>query len=233
MRRIGATCVIFLLPLLVQAQVPAVPVGPAAPSQRADGKTSIPVQHALEASDLESFFDGIIPLQLERSDVAGASVMVMQNGQVLLQKGYGYADLKTRKPVDPAVTIFRLASISKLFTWTSVMQLVEQGKLDLDVDVNRYLDFQIRPAFSKPITLRNLMTHTGGFEEESRDVIVTNPKQAVTLRDFLQRNQPQRLFAPGTVPAYSNYGVGIAGYIVQRVSGQPFEEYVEQHVFLP
>jgi CubicO group peptidase (beta-lactamase class C family) len=170
---------------------------------------------------------------LERSDVAGASVMVMQNGQVLLQKGYGYADLKTRKPVDPATTIFRLASISKLFTWTSVMQLVEQGKLDLDTDVNRYLDFQIRPAFSRPITLRNLMTHTGGFEEETRDVIVTNPKQAVTLRDFLMRSQPERLFVPGTVPAYSNYGVGIAGYIVQRVSGQPFEQYVEQHVLLP
>ena len=193
----------------------------------------IPQQHALEASDLESFFDGIVPLQLERSDVAGASVMVMQGGQVLLRKGYGYADLKSRKPVDPAATIFRLASISKLFTWVSVMQLVEQGKLDLDTDVNRYLDFQIRPAFSRPVTLRNLMTHTGGFEEENRDIIVTNPKQAVTLRDFLIRNQPRRLFPPGTIPAYSNYGVGLAGYIVQRTSGQPFEQYVEQHIFAP
>ena len=174
-----------------------------------------------------------MPLQLERSDIAGASVLVMQNGEVLLQKGYGYADLKTRKPVDPATTIFRLASISKLFTWISVMQLAEQGKLDLDTDVNRYLDFQIRPAFSKPITLRNLMTHTGGFEEEIRDIIVTNPKQATTLRDFLIRNQPERIFAPGTIPAYSNYGVGLAGYIVQRTSGQPFEQYVEQHIFTP
>jgi CubicO group peptidase (beta-lactamase class C family) len=229
----GAVCLLFLLPLFAQAQVPVPPVAPPEQTQQAEAKTGVPEQHALEASDLESFFDGIIPLQLERSDVAGASVMVMQNGKVLLQKGYGYADLKTRKPVDPAATIFRLASISKLFTWTSVMQLVEQGKLDLDADVNRYLDFQIRPAFSRPITLRNLMTHTGGFEEEVRDIIVTNPKQAVNLRDFLLRNQPERLFAPGTVPAYSNYGVGIAGYIVQRVSGQPFEQYVEQHVFLP
>ncbi len=233
MHRFGAACLIFLLPLLVQAQVSAVPVGPSVPSQRADGKTAVPGQHALEASDLESFFDGIVPLQLERSDIAGASVMVMQNGQVLLSKGYGYADLKSRKPVDPAATIFRLASISKLFTWVSVMQLVEQGKLDLDTDVNRYLDFQIRPAFSQPVTLRNLMTHTGGFEEEVRDIIVTDPKQAVTLRDFLIRNQPQRIFPPATIPAYSNYGVGIAGYIVQRVSGQPFEQYVEQHIFAP
>jgi CubicO group peptidase (beta-lactamase class C family) len=229
----GAACLLVLLPFFAQAQVAVPPVTPAEQTQQGDAKTGVLEQHALEASDLESFFDGIVPLQLERSDVAGASVLVMQNGQVLLQKGYGYADLKTRKPVDPAATLFRLASISKLFTWTSVMQLVEQGKLDLDTDVNRYLDFQIRPAFSKPITLRNLMTHTGGFEEEGRDVIVTNPKQAVPLRDFLIRNQQERLFVPGTVPAYSNYGVGIAGYIVQRVSGQPFEEYVEQHVFLP
>jgi CubicO group peptidase (beta-lactamase class C family) len=233
MHRFGAACLISLLPLMIQAQVPAVPVGPPAQSQRADGKTAVPGQHALEASDLESFFDGIVPLQLERSDIAGASVMVIQNGQVLLRKGYGYADLKNKKPVDPATSIFRLASISKLFTWVSVMQLVEQGKLDLDTDVNRYLDFQIRPAFFKPVTLRNLMTHTGGFEEVIRDIIVTDPKQAVILRDFLIRNQPQRLFAPGTIPAYSNYGVGIAGYIVQRVSGQPFEQYVEQHIFSP
>jgi CubicO group peptidase (beta-lactamase class C family) len=233
MHRFCVACLIFLLPFLVQAQVSAVPVGPLAQSPRADGKTAVSGQHALEASDLESFFDGIVPLQLERSDIAGASVMVMQNGQVLLRKGYGYADLKSKKPVDPAATIFRLASISKLFTWVSVMQLVEQGKLDLDTDVNRYLDFKIRPAFSQPVTLRNLMTHTGGFEEEVRDIIVTDPKQAVPLRDFLIRNQPQRIFPPGTVPAYSNYGVGIAGYIVQRESGQPFEQYVEQHIFAP
>jgi CubicO group peptidase (beta-lactamase class C family) len=233
MHRFGAGYLIFILPLLVQAQVSAVPVGPLTPSQQADGSTAVPGRHALETSDLESFFDGVVPLQLERSDIAGASVMVMQNGQVLLRKGYGYADLKNKKPVDPAVTIFRLASISKLFTWVSVMQLVEQGKLDLDTDVNRYLDFQIRPAFSQPVTLRNLMTHTGGFEDVIRDIIVTDPKQAVTLRDYLIRNQPQRLFAPGTIPAYSNYGVGIAGYIVQRVSGQPFEQYVEQHIFSP
>lgn len=189
------------------------------------------VAHPLEQSDLEAFFDGILPLQLERSDIAGATVLVMQDGKVLLQKGYGYADLKTKKAVDPNATIFRLASISKLFTWVSVMQLEEQGKLDLDTDVNRYLDFQIRPAFNKPVTLRNLMTHTGGFEEVLTDIILTDPKKAVTLRDDLIQNQPKRLFPPGQVPAYSNYGVGLASYIVQRVSGEPFEQYVQDHVF--
>jgi CubicO group peptidase (beta-lactamase class C family) len=209
--------------------------GPSAPAQAADARPTpgAATGHALDAADLEGFFDGILPMQLERSDIAGASVLVMQDGKVLLQKGYGVADEKSQKPVDPVSTIFRLASISKLFTWTSVMQLQEQGKLDIDADVNQYLDFQIRPAFGKPITLRNLMTHMGGFEEENRDVILTDPKQAVTLRDFLIRNQPVRMYAPGTVPAYSNYGVGLAGYIVQRVSGEPYEQYVAEHIFDP
>ena len=192
-----------------------------------------PEAHALEPADLDAFFDGILPLQMERSDIAGASVLVMKDGVVLLEKGYGVADVKTQKPVDPQSTIFRLASISKLFTWVSVMQLVEQGQLDLDTDVNKYLDFKIRDAFAKPITLRNLMTHTGGFEESSDQVILIDAKKAVTLRDYLIANQPMRIFPPGEVPAYSNYGVGLASYIVQRTSGVPFEAYVQQHIFGP
>ena len=205
------------------AQPPAIPSATAAPT---------PV-HPLDQADLTAFFDGILPLQLERSDIAGASVLVMKDGQVLLQKGYGYADLKSKKPVDPNSTIFRLASISKLFTWISVMQLVEQGKLNLDTDVNNYLDFQIRPAFHQPVTLRNLMTHTGGFEETINDIIFTDPKEAISIRDYLIRNQPMRIFPPGQVPAYSNYGVGLASYIVQRASGEPFEQYVQEHIFGP
>ena len=205
------------------AQPPAIPSATAAPT---------PV-HPLDQADLTAFFDGVLPLQLERSDIAGASVLVMKDGQVLLQKGYGYADLKSKKPVDPNSTIFRLASISKLFTWISVMQLVEQGKLNLDTDVNNYLDFQIRPAFHQPVTLRNLMTHTGGFEETINDIIFTDPKEAVSIRDYLIRNQPMRIFPPGQVPAYSNYGVGLASYIVQRASGEPFEQYVQEHIFGP
>jgi CubicO group peptidase (beta-lactamase class C family) len=210
---------------------PTAPAPPAANAQTASGQPA--AAHALEPPDLEAFFDGIFPLQLERSDVAGASVLVMRDGNVLLAKGYGFADLKAKKPVDPATTIFRLASISKLFTWTSVMQLQEQGKLDLDTDVNRYLDFQIEPAFSKPVTLRNLMTHTGGFEEMLNNLIVVDAKNPLSLRDDLIANQPRRIFPPGEIPAYSNYGVGLAGYIVQRLSGQPYEQYVHDHIFAP
>jgi CubicO group peptidase (beta-lactamase class C family) len=215
------------------AQQPVTPTSTPVPASNSAASGAPAETHPLTAADLEAFFDGILPMQLERSDIAGASVLVMQNGQVLLKKGYGFADIKKKQPVDPASTIFRLASISKLSTWISVMQLEEQGKLDLDTDVNQYLDFKIAPAFGKPITLRNLMTHTGGFEEESNDVIITDPKQAVTLRDFLIANQPKRIFPPGVIPAYSNYGVGLGSYIVQRISGEPFEQYTERHIYTP
>lgn len=231
---------IFIAPLLVlqlaSAQTPTTksPAVPVAQPPALNPAAATPIApHPLTQEDLTAFFDGILPLQLERSDIAGASVLVMKDGNVLLQKGYGYADFKSKKPVDPASTIFRLASISKLFTWVSVMQLEEQGKLNLDTDINQYLDFRIRPAFNKPITLRNLMTHTGGFEETLDDIIITNPKQAVSLRDYLIRNQPMRIYPPGEIPAYSNYGVGLASYIVQRVSGEPFERYVQEHIFTP
>jgi CubicO group peptidase (beta-lactamase class C family) len=211
-----------------QASTPSAsaPAAPAAPNPA-------PAPHTLDKADLEAFFDGIIPLQLERSDIAGATVLVMKDGQTLLKKGYGFSDFAKKKSVDPDTTIFRLASISKLFTWVSVMQLAEQGKLDIDADVNGYLDFQIAPAFGKPITLRNLMTHTGGFEEEIRDILINDPKLATPLRDFMIQNQPRRIYPPAVIPAYSNYGVGLAGYIVQRVSGEPFEQYVAEHIFQP
>ncbi len=237
--RIGlATAVLMLFACseLAQEPQPRAPVVPEKKSEQAATQTppSNPqFAHPLDAADLGAFFDGIIPLQLERTDIAGATVWVMKDGKLLMQKGYGFADAKEQKPVDPTQTIFRLASISKLFTWISVMQLQEQGKLDLDTDVNNYLDFKIRPAFEKPITLRNLMTHTGGFEEEVRNILLIKTNKMLTLRDFLIENQPRRLFAPGTIPAYSNYGVGLASYIVQRVSGVPFEQYVAEHIFAP
>jgi CubicO group peptidase (beta-lactamase class C family) len=218
---------------LIGAPTTFAQIAPGNAAQPGVDEGAAPVAHPLETADLEAFFDGIIPLQLERSDVAGAVVLVMKDGQTLLRKGYGVSDGERKTPVDPVATAFRLASISKLFTWVSVMQLVEQHKLDLDADVNTYLDFQIRPAFDKPITLRNLMTHTAGFEEVVRDLLFTNEKSKVSLRQFLIDNQPRRLFPPGVIPGYSNYGVGLGGYIVERVSGQAFEQYVHDHIFAP
>lgn len=186
----------------------------------------------LTAQDLSAWLDGYVPLALQKGEIAGAVVVIVKDGQILAEKGYGFADIDARRPVDPRRTLFRIGSVSKLFTWTAVMQLVEQGKIDLDADVNRYLDFKIPPRNGKPITMRNLMTHTPGFEEAIRALIITDPK-GMSLERGVKTWTPTRVFDPGTTPAYSNYGVSLAGYIVQRVSGQPFDDYIEQHIFKP
>ncbi len=188
--------------------------------------------HELTYQDLSVFLDGFVPLALARGDVAGGVISVVKDGKVLFAKGYGYANLKTHAPVTVEHTSFRIGSTSKLFTWTAVMQLVEQGKLNLDADVNQYLDFKIPPYQGKPITLRDTMTHTPGFEEAAKNLITTDGKP-VNLESYLKTHLPARIFPPGEVVAYSNYGCGLAGYIVQRVSGQDFDAYVEQHIFAP
>ena len=159
---------LFCIAMWAQPSLPAsAPVKTAVPAAVAPAQSG--AGHEMTAADLEAFLDGLMPAQIEREDVAGAVVAVVKDGQVLFAKGYGYSDVSKRTPVTPDATLFRIASISKLFIWTSVMQLVEQGKLDLNRDVNDYLDFKIPPAYGKPVTLRNLLTHTPGFEETERD----------------------------------------------------------------
>jgi len=190
-------------------------------------------RHELTSTDLEAFLDGFMPTQLAREDIAGAVIAVVKDGKVIFAKGYGYSDVEKRTPVTPGATLFRPGSISKLFTWTSVMQLAEQGKVDLDKDVNEYIDFKIPPAFGQPITLKNIMTHTAGFEETARDLFVADAQHMRSLEQYLKQHVPDRIFPPGVVPAYSNYATALAGYIVQRVSGKPFEQYVQDNIYTP
>jgi CubicO group peptidase (beta-lactamase class C family) len=192
-----------------------------------------PSGHTLTAADVEAFLDGVMPLQLKREDIAGAVIAVVKDGKVLFAKGYGYSDGAKRTPVSGDSTLFRPGSISKLFTWTAVMQLMEQGKLDLDRDVNTYLDFKIPDTYPKPITLRNIMTHTPGFEETDKELFLPDVKDLRPLDDYLKTHLPHRIFPPGTTPAYSNYATSLAGYIIQRASGQPYDDYIESHILKP
>jgi CubicO group peptidase (beta-lactamase class C family) len=194
---------------------------------------SVPTAFPLTADNVNDWLDGYLPYALKTGDIAGAVVAVVKDGQILTLRGYGYADVAKRTPVDPRSTLFRPGSVAKLFTWTAVMQLVEQDKIKLDVDINHYLDFKIPPRDGQPITMRNLMQHTPGFEEYAKDGITTDAKAAVPYERWLKQWTPDRIFPVGVTPAYSNYGASLAGYIVQRVSGQPFDDYLEQHVFTP
>ena len=183
----------------------------------------------LTPGDVESFLDGLIPPTIERGDIAGAVIAVVKDGRVVLQKGYGYSDVASKKPVSPDSTLFRPGSISKLFVWTSIMQLVELGKIDLDHDVNEYLDFKV-PA---GLTMRHIMTHTSGFEETVRELFVPSEREMGTLRSYLLEHLPPQIFPAGKVPAYSNYATSLAGYIVERLSGEPFVSYATTHIMKP
>ena len=189
-------------------------------------------RYDLTTEDVGAFFDGLIPLQIGQANIAGAVIAIVKDGALVFAKGYGYADRAKKTQISP-MTLFRLGSISKLFVWTAVMQQVEQGKLDLDRDVNDYLDFKIPPAFDKPITLRDIMTHRTGFEETVKDLLVCSPEDLRPISQYLQSHMPSRIFPPGVTPAYSNYATTLAAHIVERVSGQNFNDYVEEHIFKP
>jgi CubicO group peptidase (beta-lactamase class C family) len=217
----------------VWAQVPQLPTTPTKQGKETTAETKVVTGVSeLTASDVAAFLDAIVPLQLERENIAGATISVVKDGQLLFAKGYGFADVANRKPVSAEGTLFRPGSVSKLFTWTSVMQLYEQGKLDLDRDVNDYLDFKIPEAFGKPITLKNIMTHTPGFEEQVKDLFATG-NVTLNLGEYVKTHIPTRIYPPGTVPAYSNYATALAGYIVERTAGIPFNDYVDQNIFKP
>ena len=204
--------------------VAAAGVCPGAPAASLDDPTTV-----------EAFVDGVVEPLMKNNNSPSGTVAIMRNGQLLLAKGYGFADVEGQKPVDPATTLFRTGSVSKLFTWVSVMQLVEQGKLDLDRDVNDYLKtFRIADAFDQPITLRHIMTHTSGFEDGALGfLIIDDPDRAMPLAGAMARYQPARVNPPGAQTAYSNYATALAGLIVENVSGTPFVDYVQTHVFDP
>jgi CubicO group peptidase (beta-lactamase class C family) len=211
------------------------PLPAASPAPTQPVATPAPVAapaHELTATDVGAWLDGLMPTALNTAQTPGAVVVVVKDGQVLFEKGYGYADYEKRTPVNIKTTLFRPGSTSKLFTWTAVMQLVEQGKIDLDADVNQYLDFNIPKLNGQPVTMRMLMTHRAGFSETAKDLL-TYGKAPPPLGKVLSRYVPPRLYGPDGGPGYSNYGASLAGYIVERVSGQPFETYVDQHIFAP
>jgi CubicO group peptidase (beta-lactamase class C family) len=164
----------------------------------------------------------------------GATIVIIQDGKITLKAGYGFADLRARVPVDPDRTRFRVASISKLFTATAVMQLVEQGKADLNADVNTYLSgFKIAPTFAEPVTLANILTHTAGFDDKYVGMSAPMTATVEPLGQYLARSMPPRVLPPGKMFAYSNHAYALAGHVVEGVSGQDFNAYIQDHIFTP
>jgi CubicO group peptidase (beta-lactamase class C family) len=183
-------------------------------------------------SGLADFVDGVMAQQIATRDVAGAVVVVVHGGDVLFARGYGFADVDRHIAVDPQRTLFRPGSVSKMFTWTALLQQVELGHVSLDADVNRYIDFEIPPFEGKPIRIRDLMSHSPGMSDVG-GITAPSPDKLVLYTAWLKTRVPQRLWPAGTEISYSNYGVALAGYIVERVSGEPFADYIDHHIFVP
>lgn len=187
----------------------------------------------VDADELEKFVDRFFATEMRKRHIPGLTFVFVQNGQILLSKGYGYANLEKEIPFDPDDTVVRIGSVSKLFVASAVMQLVEMGQLDLHVDVNQYLNtFQLDDRFSEPVTLAHLLTHTAGFQDPPYQT-VTDPAQVQPLGPYLAQHMPARDHPPGETFLYSNHGVALAAYVVEQVSGIPFDRYVAENILHP
>ncbi len=199
--------------------------------------------NAQDINNIESvraFLDGFIHSQMEEYNVPGVTLSLVKDGAIILKEGYGFYDLHNNKNVDPDTTLFRSGSITKLFIWTAVMQLVEKGEINLNEDINNYLDFTVPNEVigaarenTKPIKMIDLMNHTAGFEETLEHLFVLSKEDLTPLDIYLKSHIPVQVFPTGEQIAYSNYGSTLAAYIVERVSGMPFYEYVKQNIFNP
>lgn len=189
---------------------------------------------ALDAGALQAHLDAVVPALMRERHLPGAVVVAVQRGQVVISRGYGVADLRTGRPVDPETTLFRVASVSKLFTATALMQLVEEGKIDLDDDVERWIEgFHLAPSFGDPVRVWNLLTHTAGFDDSFLGSTQRLSDAPIALASHLARHMPPRVMPPGRWISYSNYGLALAGHLVERASGETFSARVQRRIFDP
>lgn len=186
--------------------------------------------------NLEAFVDGVVGASMSHDPIAGVQVAVVRNGETLLVKGYGIDSIEPRRAVDPNESLFRIGSISKTFTWLSIMQLAERGQLQLDDPINDHLPDELDvpdEGYERPIRVVDLMNHTAGFEELLQGLFVAEDAPLLSLAEQLRQRRPHRVREPGKRMAYSNYGAALAGAIVAHVSGMEYETYVEQNILMP
>lgn len=214
----------------VQAPAPAAET-PAQTFEALSASNPIPPQQ------LEAFVDGVVRQAMASDHIGGVTVSVVQNGQVVLKKGYGFATVQPARAVDPDRTLFRIGSISKTFTWIALMKEIEAGRIRLDAPVNLYLPQRIQvrdQGYDQPVTVRHLMTHTAGFEDRALGQLFERDYDRVRpLQVYLRQERPSRVRAPGAAVSYSNYGAALAGAAVSNVTGQPFETLIERTITIP
>jgi CubicO group peptidase (beta-lactamase class C family) len=225
----------LLMAVLVSAAAPRA-ADPSPPPPPANGARLSP-EAAMPPAEVEAFVDGAVHQAMADDHIAGVTVSVVQNGQTVLKKGYGFASLVPYRAVDPDRTLFRIGSISKTFTWILVLKEVEAGRMRLDAPINLYLPESLRipdQGFKTPVRVRDLMNHTPGFEDRVLGQLIERDYDRVRpLNTYLKDERPRRVREPETLVSYSNYGAGLAGAAVAEVTGKPFEALVESEITGP
>lgn len=182
------------------------------------------------------FLDGFFASEAAKPHYVGASVVVVKDGKVIAQKGYGVADKDTKEAVDPTSTVFRIASVSKSFTAVAAMQLIEQGKINLKDDFLKYVpDLKVENPFNTPVTIEHLLTHTTGFEirDPNQEDLHLDFDKVVSIQDYVRANLPPVVRKPGSSYMYDNFASMLLGLVVEKASGVPFETYMDQNIFKP
>ncbi len=217
---------------------PAKPLAPPPPALALPAAAPPPVRgQPIAAGDLQAFVDGQVARALSTDHVAGVVVSVVQNGQLVMEKGYGRASLDPAKAMDPRATLVRLGSASQTFTWIAALKAVEEGKLDLSKPVNAYLPETLRlpdEGFRQQVTVSQLMSRTAGFEDRRFGRRYTRDASRIeALEAALQDQRPRRVREAGLVSIPSDYGAALAGEIVARVEGKPFDQLIETEILRP
>jgi CubicO group peptidase (beta-lactamase class C family) len=197
---------------------------------------SVKIQSTVQVDqkELELFLNEFFGLKMEQYHIPGLVFLMVKDGEVFFTRGYGYADVQNQKPVSPDETVFQVGSVSKLFTATAVMQLVERGTIDMHTNINQYLKrFKLEENYARPVTMADLLTHSAGFRGRSINSMARRESERVPLGDFLAHNMPTRSMPPGSVISYSNHGNQLAGYLVEEITSIPFEKYVEDNILIP
>ena len=218
-----------------QVQPPPAPASrPAAPLPTA--VVAVGPYAPLPPGELEAFVDGAVRQGMEADHLAGVAVVVVQDGRVVLEKGYGLARLSPAAPVDPQRTLFRLGSVSKVLTWIEVLKQVERGRLNPDAPIDDALPENLRlgpGALSDPVRLRHLMTHTAGFESRELGRLFTGDPRELAGTAAALSKPPRRVREPGRLASYSSYGAALAGAAASAVARVPFDKLMEDDLLRP
>ncbi len=209
--------------------------GEGALNNAADTESIDQLQGPKDVKEIETFTDKFFTESMKKNNVPGAAIVIVRDGKVIFKKGYGYANVQKKIPVDPDKTVFRNGSVGKLFTATAIMQLYEKGLLNLDDNVNNYLkSFKVNNKFSKSVTFGNIMTHSSGLDSGSEIGGASHNKlKQVSYEDYMKSHVPVVINEPGTVTSYSNSGYNLLGYLIEKISGMSYENYMQKNIFDP